>query len=157
MGCLAGVYACLPLGGLAVVLVALVLAALIILAVFLGALVRAALFLLAALLFILAALICAALFVLIILAALVLAALTRACCCSVFDSCSGAAKSVGGDGLRTWGEPWLLRGLFGGVRGDVDCRCRSWSRWRELASASSAAAFLGCNSAIAVARCVTCS
>ena len=56
MGCLAGVYACLPLGGLAAVLAALVLATLIILAAFLAALVRAALFILAALLFILAAL-----------------------------------------------------------------------------------------------------
>ena len=71
----AGVQACLPLGRLPAVLVALFLAALIILAAFLAALIRTALFIFAALLFILAALSRAALFVLFILAALVLAAL----------------------------------------------------------------------------------
>ena len=75
MAGVAGVQACLPLGRLPAVLVALFLAALIILAAFLAALICTALFIFAALLFILAALSRAALFVLFILAALVLVAL----------------------------------------------------------------------------------
>ena len=75
MAGVAGVQACLPLGRLPAVLVALFLAALIILAAFLAALIRKAFFIFAALMFILAALSRAALFVLFILAALVLAAL----------------------------------------------------------------------------------
>ena len=78
----AGVPACLPLGRLPAVLVALVIAALFILAAFLAALIRTALFIFAALLFILAALSRAALFVLFILAALV--ALAAVMCAALF-------------------------------------------------------------------------
>ena len=70
----AGVQACLPLGRLPAVLVALFLAALIILAAFLAALIRTALFIFASLLLLSRA----ALFVLFILATLVRAALVRA-------------------------------------------------------------------------------